>query len=61
MSERSLRQSYHAIIRAVAAADEDALDRLIAEDMVDHNAVPGQAPGDPRKPTYRGNYGFILD
>ena len=32
MSERSLRQSYHAIIRAVAAADEDALDRLIAED-----------------------------
>ena len=34
-----------AIIRAVAAADEDALDRLIAEDMVDHNAVPGQAPG----------------
>ena len=45
MSERSLRQSYHAIIRAVAAADEDALDRLIAEDMVDHNAVPGQAPG----------------
>ena len=45
MSERSLRQSYYAIIRAVAAADEAALDRLIAEDMVDHNAVPGQAPG----------------
>ena len=27
MSERSLRQSYEAIIRAVAAADKDALDR----------------------------------
>ena len=45
MSEPSLRQSYEAIIRAVAAADKDALDRLIAEDIVDHNAVPGQAPG----------------
>ena len=45
MSERSLRQSYEAIIRAVAAADEDALDGLIAENIVDHNAVPGQAPG----------------
>ena len=45
MSEQSLRQSYEAIIRAVAAADKDALDRLIAEDIVDHNAVPGQAPG----------------
>jgi len=45
MGERSLRQSYEAIIRAVVAADEDALDRLIAENIVDHNAVPGQAPG----------------
>ena len=45
MSERSLRQSYEAIIRAVAAADKDALDGLIAENIVDHNAVPGQAPG----------------
>ena len=45
MSGQSLRQSYEAIIRAVAAADTDALDRLIAEDMIDHNPVPGQAPG----------------
>jgi predicted ester cyclase len=45
MGERSLRQSYEAIISAVVAADEDALDRMIAEDIVDHNAVPGQAPG----------------
>ncbi len=45
MSERSLRLSFRAIIDAVAAADEDALDHLIAKDIVDHNAVPGQAPG----------------
>jgi steroid delta-isomerase-like uncharacterized protein len=45
MTERSLRQTYHAIIAAVAAADQDALDHLIAEDIVDHDAVPGQAPG----------------
>jgi steroid delta-isomerase-like uncharacterized protein len=45
MTGRSLRQSYEGIIRAVAAADKDALDRLIAEDIVDHDAVPGQAPG----------------
>jgi steroid delta-isomerase-like uncharacterized protein len=45
MSERSIRQAYHALIAAVAAADTGALDHLIAEDIVDHNAVPGQAPG----------------
>jgi steroid delta-isomerase-like uncharacterized protein len=45
MSERSLRQSFQAIIAAVAAADENALDHLIAEDIVDHDAVPGQTPG----------------
>ena len=45
MSERSLRQSYQALIEAVAAADLDGLDHLIAEDIVDHNAVPGQAAG----------------
>lgn len=45
MSQQSLRESYEAIIRAVEATDKEALDRLIAEDIVDHNAVPGQAPG----------------
>ena len=45
MSEQSLRQSYESIIRAVAAGDQDALDGLIADDIVDHNALPGQAPG----------------
>ena len=45
MRERSLRGSYQAIIGAVAAADHDALDRLIDEDIIDHNAVPGQVAG----------------
>ena len=45
MSEWSLRQSFQAIIGAVAAADKEALDPLIAEDIVDHNAMPGQAAG----------------
>jgi steroid delta-isomerase-like uncharacterized protein len=40
-----LRETYEAIISAVAAADQDALDELIAEDIVDHNPVPGQVPG----------------
>jgi steroid delta-isomerase-like uncharacterized protein len=45
VSEQSLRQTYQAIVGAVAAGDTDALDHLIAEDIVDHNAVPGQVPG----------------
>ena len=45
MSERSLREAFQAIIGAVAAADKDALDHLIGEDIVDHDAVPGQAAG----------------
>jgi predicted ester cyclase len=45
MSQRSLRQTYQAIIAAVAAADQDALDLLIGDDIIDHNAVPGQAAG----------------
>ena len=45
MRERNLRESYQAIIGAVAAADLDALDRLIDEDITDHNAVPGQVAG----------------
>jgi hypothetical protein len=45
MTERDLRQAYRAIIAAVVAADEHALDHLIAQDVVDHDAVPGQAPG----------------
>jgi steroid delta-isomerase-like uncharacterized protein len=45
VSEPTLRQTYRAIIAAVAAADNDALEHLIAEDIVDHNPVPGQPPG----------------
>jgi steroid delta-isomerase-like uncharacterized protein len=45
MSAQDLRQAFGAIIAAVAAADTDALDHLIAEDVVDHDAVPGQAAG----------------
>jgi len=41
MRERSLRGSY----QAIAAADHDALDRRIDEDIIDHNAVPGQVAG----------------
>ena len=45
MTEASLRESYQAIISAVAARDLDALDRVIDEDITDHNAVPGQVAG----------------
>jgi steroid delta-isomerase-like uncharacterized protein len=45
MSDPNLRQTYRAIVAAVAAGDHDALDHLIAEGIVDHNPVPGQAPG----------------
>ena len=45
MSEPSLRRTYQAIIDAVAAADLDALDLLIGDDIIDHDAVPGQAAG----------------
>jgi steroid delta-isomerase-like uncharacterized protein len=45
MSERSLRGAYQAIIDAVVPADQDALDHLIGEDIIDHDAVPGQAAG----------------
>jgi steroid delta-isomerase-like uncharacterized protein len=45
MWEESVRRSYEAIIRAVAAGDLDALDGLIDEEIIDHNAVPGQVPG----------------
>ena len=45
MWEESVRASYEAIIRAVAAGDLDALDGLIDEEIIDHNAVPGQVPG----------------
>ena len=36
---------YRHIIEAVSSGDSDALDALIASDLVDHNPVPGQVPG----------------
>ena len=45
MTERDLREAYEAIIAAVGAGDDEALDRLIATDLIDHNPVPGQVPG----------------
>jgi hypothetical protein len=51
MSERSLRQTYQAIITAVAAADNDALDHLIAQDIIDHNAVADRLRAAPESST----------
>lgn len=45
MPSSDLRQSYQAIISAVAAGDVNSLDGLISVDIVDHNPVPGQASG----------------
>ena len=36
---------YRRIIQAISQGDPDALERLIAQDVVDHNPIPGQAPG----------------
>ena len=36
---------YRHIIEAVSLGDIDALDALMASDLVDHNPVPGQVPG----------------
>jgi steroid delta-isomerase-like uncharacterized protein len=37
--------TYRRVIDAVGAGDAAALDELMATDLVDHNPVPGQAPG----------------
>jgi predicted ester cyclase len=39
------RDVYRRVIAAVSNGDADALDDLLAPDMVDHNPLPGQAPG----------------
>lgn len=39
------KATYRRIIAAVSAADGDALDALVAGDVVDHNPIPDQAPG----------------
>jgi steroid delta-isomerase-like uncharacterized protein len=36
---------YRRVIEAVSQGDSDALDGLMAQDMVDHNPIPDQTPG----------------
>jgi predicted ester cyclase len=45
MSGQDVRQIYNAIIAAVNAGDDALLDQLIFVDLIDHNPIPGQAPG----------------
>lgn len=39
------RDIYRQVIAAVSEGDADGLDDVLAPDVVDHNPVPGQAPG----------------
>ena len=39
------KDAYRGVIAAVGVGRLAALDRFLAQDMVDHNAMPGQAPG----------------
>ena len=41
------KETYRRIIDAISQGDPDALEPLIAPDVVDHNPFPGQAPGLP--------------
>jgi predicted ester cyclase len=45
MNDEDIRRSYTAIIAAISARDDRRLDRLIAEDVIDHNPAPNQPPG----------------
>jgi steroid delta-isomerase-like uncharacterized protein len=38
---------YRQVFDAVNRGDEAALDALLTEDVLDHNPIPGQAPGIP--------------
>jgi predicted ester cyclase len=39
------KNTYRRIIETVSRGDTDALDELVAPDVVDHNPIPDQAPG----------------
>lgn len=39
------KELYRRVIAAIGAGDEAALDSLLAEDLVDHNPMPGQSSG----------------
>ena len=45
MASGELRATYAAIIAAVGVGDNAAFDRLLVDDFVDHNPVPGQPTG----------------
>src|SRR5215212_10769818 len=40
-----MRATYAAIIASVGVGDDAAFDRLLVDDFVDHNPVPGQPAG----------------
>jgi steroid delta-isomerase-like uncharacterized protein len=44
-SEVDPKETYRRIIEAISRGDPDMLERLIAPGVVDHNPIPGQAPG----------------
>src|ERR671914_2718079 len=44
-SGEPLKDIYRRIIDAISRGDAEALDELMAPDIVDHNPVPDQAPG----------------
>lgn len=43
--EEQLKETYARIIATISRGDADGLDDLVASDVVDHNAIPDQAPG----------------
>jgi steroid delta-isomerase-like uncharacterized protein len=45
MHPQDHRAIYLRTIAAIEEGDFDALDDLLAEDLVDHNPIPGQLPG----------------
>ncbi|HUG88269.1 MAG TPA: ester cyclase [Actinomycetota bacterium] len=40
-----LEDVYRRIIKAISLGDSEALDELLAPEIVDHNPIPDQAPG----------------
>jgi steroid delta-isomerase-like uncharacterized protein len=44
-TEAQLKDAYRRIIDAISQGDAAGLDELLAPDVVDHNAIPDQAPG----------------
>lgn len=45
MSAEDLKDAYRRIIDAISRGDPEALNILVAPDVVDHNPIPNQAPG----------------